>query len=431
MKISFFEKFYNWKYSSDINDELKNIKKLSSYDRDEFLQWQEAAKWKIAEHHFYNNNFYHTTTGDTLPSSWNDLPIMTRDIYQNNKVLDNSSTESLYINTTSGTTGAPLKFAKDYKTQARVWAAKKRFFNLHGISTGSKEARFYAMPKGCKNILIENIKDIILNRTRFNVFDMSEIIFDEWIKRFKKKDFEYAYGFTSAIVLFSRYLLEKSICLKQICPSIKVCIVTSEICTHEDKKIIEEAFGIKVVIEYGSKDVGLIGYECEEGNLHIPEENVYIELNDDNEILVTDLSNTAFPFIRYLLGDKVTISNNTCQCGSHNRIIETLDGRSNELIILPNNRSIPSLVFLIIMRTELENLGNLKEFVVHQTKKDSFVLNIATDIVISEVQKGHLHEVAKNYLQTEIKLMINQVDSIEREPSGKLKFFYSELESLL
>ena len=427
MKISFFEKFYNWKYSCDINDELKDIQRLSTYNKDEFLQWQETAKWKIVKHHFRNNNFYHNTVGESLPNSWNDLPIMTRSMYQKNENVLSSSTEALYINTTSGTTGTPLKFAKDYKTQARVWAAKKRFFNLHGISIGSKEARFYAMPKGCKNVLIENVKDMILNRIRFNVFDMSETIFDAWIKKFKEQDFEYVYGFTSAIVLFSRYLLKKDICLKQICPSIKVCMVTSEICTQEDTKIIEEAFGIRVVVEYGSKDVGLIGYECKEGSLHIPEENVYIELNDDNEVLITDLNNTAFPFIRYLLGDNVTISNKTCKCGSHNRIIETLDGRSNELIILPNNRLIPSLVFLIIMRTELENLGSLNEFVVRQKAIDSFVLNIVADTILSEVQKHHLHEVAQNYLQTEIKLIINQVDNIEREPSGKLKFFYSDI----
>jgi hypothetical protein len=57
-------------------------------------------------------------------------------------------------------------------------------------------------------------------------------------------------------------------------------IYTSETLYPAERVLIEETFGCKTVSEYSSVEVGTIAYECPEGNLHVCDEMVYLELVD-------------------------------------------------------------------------------------------------------------------------------------------------------
>jgi len=378
-----------------------------------------------------NNLFYHQLVGDTFPDKWEELPIVIKSELQTDaeKLLSKEfASNEIYSNNTSGSSGHPLKFTKDYYTQARVWAAKKYFFNLHGVDIGDKEARFFGIPKSLKANIVQRIKDVILNRYRFVIFEMSDEIFHEWVEKFKNTKFIYVYGYTSSIVLFSRYLIEHNITIKDLCPTLKVCIVTSETCTDEDKKIIENAFGIKVVKEYGTTEVGLLGYECPYGTMHIPEENVYIEENEHGEILVTDLFNKTFPFVRYKVGDMARIIESHCKCGSHNKVIAELMGRTNDVVVLPSGNISPGFTFYYISRALLESSGILKEFIIRQTALDTFEFDVVSDKPLEQSDIEELKKTAEEYLESGLKIVVNQVKKIERPASGKIKHFYSEID---
>lgn len=426
---SLFEQIYKWKHF-DIAKISNEIEKLSNLSPEEFTDWQDKKKWAMVQHHFENNPFYQQIIGAELPVKWSDLPVI------NKKDLQIELTElitrpcllkDLYVNNTSGSSGHPLRFVKDYYTQARVWAAKKLFFKLHGIDIGSKEAKFYGMPKSRKAHWIQRIKDFILNRKRFVIFDLSDHVFDQWIKVFEKTKFEYIYGYTSAIVLFSRYLISKNIVLTDRCPSLKTVMVTSESCSPEDKIIIKQACGIDARNEYGTADVGLIGYECQQGSIHIVEENIFVEINDANELLVTDLFNKAFPFIRYKIGDVAEFSGGLCSCGAHNRVINELQGRTNDVARLKSGKIVPGLTFYYISRALLESSGVLQEFIIRQTALDTFEFDVVSNAPLQPGDIKELKKTAEEYLEPGLNIIVNQLDKIERPASGKLKHFYSEL----
>jgi phenylacetate-CoA ligase len=61
------------------------------------------------------------------------------------------------------------------------------------------------------------------------------------------------------VLLF--YLLnfyKEKYCLTTICPTLKVCMVTSEMLFEDDKMLLEKQFGIPVVNEYGASELDLI-----------------------------------------------------------------------------------------------------------------------------------------------------------------------------
>ena len=428
--MSLFETIYRWRYGQDIEAIARELETLRRLPREEFLQWQEAKRWEIARYLYENNDFYRRHVGEKFPPRWEDLPIVEKRHLQgdfNELVSRPWRNGKIYTNNTSGSSGQPLKFTKDFYTQARVWAAKKLFFQMHGIDIESREARFYGIPKNWKSWQIQKLKDLILNRYRFIIFEMSDEIFNRWIERFKRDRFDYIYGYTSSIVLFCRHLIEQKIVLKDICPTLKVCIVTSEACTPEDKKVLEKATGIPVVKEYGTTDVGLIGYECAQGNMHISEDNVFVEVTEEGDLLITDLFNQSFPFIRYRVGDMGKIVNKDCPCGSSFGIIEKLLGRTNDVIRLPSGRFSPGFTFYYVSRALLESSGILKEFIIRQTALDTFEFDVVSDKPLGAKDIEELKKTAEEYLEPGLRIVVNQVDRIERPASGKIKHFYSEL----
>jgi len=427
--MSLFELIYKWRHY-DISKALSDIETVRNFPTKEFAVWQEKQRWEVASYLYNHNTFYRKFVGDVFPAKWEELPVVRKAELQSDpeKLLSSGfEPREIYINNTSGSSGHPLKFTKDYYTQARVWAAKKLFFNMHDIDIGDKEARFYGIPKNLKGHLTQRLKDLVLNRYRFVIFEMSDVIFKKWVEKFSRTKFDYIYGYTSSIVLFSRYLNEHNIVIKKICPSLKVCMVTSETCTPEDKKIIEQAFGVKVVQEYGTTDAGLLGYECSSGNMHIPEENVFVEVNESGELLVTDMFNKTFPFVRYKVGDMAEVEESKCSCGSHNRIISKLMGRTNDVIKLPSGSISPGFTFYYVSRSLLESSGVLKEFIIRQTALDTFVFDVVSDSPLQSADIEELKRTAEEYLEPGLNIIVNQVKQIERPVSGKIKHFYSVL----
>ena len=94
---------------------------------------------------------------------------------------------------------------------------------------------------------------------------------------------------------------------------------------HGIMKVIERDYGIRVREFYGTADVGIVAYHCEErSGMHVCEEAV-LEIADLNtghqlgpgevgRVVVTTLDAT-FPFVRYAPGDLSSWNDRPCACG--------------------------------------------------------------------------------------------------------------------
>ncbi|MBI89197.1 MAG: AMP-binding protein [Candidatus Marinimicrobia bacterium] len=402
----------------------KKIEALQKLSIKEKLKWQDAQKWKMARHHYKYNQNYKDKVGGNFPVKWEDLPIMEKNDYQQpieNLISKNYLKSKLYISNTSGSSGHPFFFAKNKEAHSLTWAyIQKRYKDL-GIGDYELEARFYGIPLEKKGYFKEILKDWIANRIRFPVFDLSDEVFAKFIILFKKKNFTYIYGYTNSIVLFSRYVIREGINFFDICPSLKKIIVTSEICTNEDRQIIKKAFGLPILSEYGASEFGYIGFQKSSNIWQVADDLVYVENDSHQNLLITDLHNKAFPFIRYRIGDIGKLFHND----SGNQYIENLQGRTNDSIILPSGKIAPGLTFYYISRSILEKSSVLKEFIIKQIEKDFFIFEVVSFKPIDDTLLLELQDNVDKYLEPGIRIKINRVDSISRPNSGKIKHFYS------
>ena len=72
-----------------------------------------------------------------------------------------------------------------------------------------------------------------------------------------------------------------------MCPSLKVCIITSEVLTIEDREILTLAFGIMIVNEYGVSEAGgIVAFENNQTDWILSCETQFIEIvNGDGNVV--------------------------------------------------------------------------------------------------------------------------------------------------
>ena len=390
---------------------------------------------EIVLYHMRHNLFYKQLLGNNVINKFEDLPIITKQTLQiplKQIISDTYQIGELFVSNTSGSSGHPFFFCKNKESHAITHAIIMKLYAQHGITTYDKQARFYGIPIKGWGKYKEKLKDFLCNRTRFHVFDLSDSQFRKYLHQFEKRKFGYIYGYTSAIVRFANFLLEHGIKLKEICPTLKCCVVTSEVCTIEDRNVIEKAFGVKVINEYGCSEVGLIAFEDKESVWRIVEEDIYIEIVDEygqvlpwgqeGRILLTSLSNKAMPIIRYEVGD-IGIIDET----DNGLILKKLSGRVSDIIRLPSGKIAGGLTFYYVARTILEHSDGIREFIVRQVTLDTFVFDMVMDRELTTREFGFLQHQLDEYLAPGLKLIINRVPRIDRPGSGKIKHFYSEL----
>jgi phenylacetate-CoA ligase len=401
----------------------------------EFHEWQLKQRDAILHHHLEKNIWYRTFIGSSS-KKWEDLPILQKTHLQQpieSLLTKPYSKENVYIGNTSGSSGHPFYYAKDKMCHALTWAEIKHLYALHDIGLNDRQARFYGIPLSGKSRIIEQVKDWVANRTRFPVFDLSDSTLEKWIEKFKNIQFIYLYGYTSSLVYFARYCLQQEICLKDICPSIRLCIVTSEVCTAEDRDILSKGFGVPVINEYGASEVGLIAFEYPDGDWKLCEELNYVEIVDENNkpvpsghvgrILLTSLFNEAFPIIRYEIGDLGVYKD----LSNGRKALLQLQGRLNDVVQLPSGKTSSGLTLYYVARSLLEKTDIIKEFIIVQTKIDTFQFQIHSKRTLNKDDKALLTEKLQQYLEPGLKLDIYEVDRIDRPGSGKIKHFYSKI----
>lgn len=395
--------------------------------------WQERQKWDVVDYHLNNNLFYKKLVG-YKPSTWTELPILKKSDLQGdfmNMIPSGLKVKDLYVSNTSGSSGHPFFFAKDKLSHALVWINVEDHYNKAGISINDKQARFYGVPLDKKTLLKERIKDRIANRYRFVVFNLEDKILDKWLRKFEKTQFKYLYGYTNSLLVFAKYLLQKNIILVNICKSIKGCIVTSELCMPEDRKLLEMAFGVKVYNEYGASELSVIGFMSEDV-WEVSDEVVMLEVVNENDNLVEDgtvgrlictlLHNKATPIIRYEVGDMAAIKKSNGRT-----YITTLAGRENEMAQLPSGKKVPGFTFYYVARSVLEKSDSIKEYRIIRSSNIDFEVQVVTNEPVSNTLEELVQHTFDKYLEPGLNVKIVKIEHIDRSGNGKFKHFISKI----
>lgn len=232
--------------------------------------------------------------------------------------------------------------------------------------------------------------------------------------------------------------------------SIAACQRTSLMCVYfrsaeplsdENRLLIQQAFGVPPRNNYGCSEGGVMGYECNHGQMHINADWIIFEPVDANHdpvpagqlsdrTLITNLANRVMPIIRYELGDRVTLLREKCDCGITLPLIK-VEGRTDEILRFksPSGGSIPVLP-LALWSVLKETLGVLR-FQAIQPAPDTLKIRLeAKHAEGNEAVWKRVYVNARNYLTQQGLGNVTIVRAEEppmRDPkSGKFRNVWAE-----
>ena len=352
-----------------------------------------------------------------------ELPILTKNILRENSNDFIDQSQKLSYRSTSGTTGSPLIFPKDKNALAYMDAMMHIAYSWHGIDIGDRQSRFWGSSVNIKGKGLQLLKDFLLNRKRLSAFNMTEtncVNFYNCLMRFKPK---YFYGYSNALFLFASNI--KSSKLDAMMLGVKIIIATGEVLFKHQRELIRDVFGCAVINEYGTTENGIIGFECEYGNMHIMP-TIYIEIVSKDEegygeILVTELNSRTLPFLRYKTGDRGRLLDVECQCGRPYQLIELFEGRIDSFIKCTNGKLVYDSILAYILK------DYALQFRANQKNVNTIDITIIPKIHLTEKNTNRIKNHLKKYVGEVMEINIIEVTSIPADPSGKKRYFVSQL----
>ncbi|MDB6007242.1 MAG: hypothetical protein JWR15_4229 [Prosthecobacter sp.] len=200
--------------------------------------------------------------------------------------------------------------------------------------------------------------------------------------------------------------------------------LTSEMLDAHTRRLLSQIFPNARLIEtYTSTEGGLIAWQCmHDARWHIAETNVLCEIVDDNNlpttdlghIVITDLTNTATPILRYRgLGDLARWESEPCPCGSSARSIRHIEGRSAAML---RTRS-GALVSPYAITNAIEEVPGLAQYQVVQKQPGMLEVRVIAE---SDTLNHRIKGAIEAALSTDTDLQITFVSQIA-PPAGSHK----------
>ncbi len=330
---------------------------------------------------------------------------------------------------TSGTTGEALQVAID----ADALKLEKAFTWLHrewgGFELGDPHAAFVGFsiisPKRTRPPYWA--LDRAENRLMFSLQHMSPAtmrLYGDALVCFQPRAI---YGYPTALYLMALWLREEGI--RSVRPS--AVFTASETLLPHYRAVMEEAFGCRVLDWYGATEFIANITQCEEGRYHVKQEYGVVELlGDDGEPAVagepgalvgTGLNNRAMPFFRYRVGDVAVAGSGVCPCGRAGRLVDSIVGRTEDVVVTPDGRYISRLDFIF------KTIQNVREAQLVQERVDHLRVRVVPRPGFGAADEEQIRANLRDRLGDAIRIQVERVDEIPRLPSGKFRYVISKV----
>lgn len=361
------------------------------------------------------------------------LPFLTKTIIRaNTDALKHTKAQGLTRFNTGGSSGEPLVFYIGNKRVSHDVAAKWRATRWWDVDIGDPEIVVWGSPiELSKQDHIKVWRDKLLRTQLLPAFEMSESKLDQFISTIRTIKPLMLFGYPSALTHIAKHAQKRGINMTDL--GIKVAFVTSERLYDEQRSIIGQVFGCKVANGYGARDAGFIAHECPAGNMHLTADDIVVEIVNEagqvqpagvvGEIVVTHLSTNDFPFIRYRTGDIAALGTHPCSCGRGLPLLQDIQGRSTDFVVAADGTVLHGLSLVYILR-DLPGVQSFK--VIQETRALTRVLLVA-DETFSDDSLALIQSGFKRRLGNEVAVVVDRVDQIAAEKSGKYRYIVSHV----
>lgn len=207
---------------------------------------------------------------------------------------------------------------------------------------------------------------------------------------------------------------------------------SSEVLTGEARALATRAWGQPPFEVYAATETGGIAAECSAHNgMHLFEDLVIAESVDldgqpvpdgttGDKLLVTPLFSRTLPLIRYEITDRVRISaRRTCPCGRTFRLVEAVEGRTDDVLRLPGTRGTTMSIHPLVFEHALDGLA-IAGWQVLQQERGLRVLiaRPRTELSLEQI-RATLTRALRDAGVAEIVIDVETVDDIPAGVGGK------------
>jgi phenylacetate-CoA ligase len=374
---------------------------------------------------FYREQAVFRAAAEGCPFRADELPMVDRQVAREHAAqIRRADVRHARLASTSGSTGAGLTFPVTREAIWQQWATWWRFRRWHGIERGEWCGYF-----GGRAIVPAARRRGPFWRVnvpgRQVLFSGSHLGADTWAAyatELERRRLAWLHGYPSMLALLASYMVEHHHTLGY---EVRWITTSAENLLPAQADLIARAFGVRPRQHYGMAEGVANASECPRGCLHVDEDFAFVEFvpdaNGGCRVIGTNLTNRAFPLIRYDVGDIAQVSGRSCECGRPGRIIDRLDGRREDYVVLPSGAMVGRLDHIF------KDQVHVREAQIYQATSTRVVLRLVCGRDFTSADEHALLSRARTWLGSELRIEVEHRESLPRTRSGKLRLVVSDV----
>jgi len=322
---------------------------------------------------------------------------------------------------TSGTTGAGLRFPVTRYAHQRQWAFWWRYRSWHGISRDEWCAVFggrTVVPPTYTNPPFWHVnqpgRSVLFSQYHLTP-ERAQLYLDE----IRRRDIHWIHGYPSSIAFLAQVGIELGYARRV--PIRWVTVGAENLLVHQ-RDAIERMFGVTPRQHYGLAEGVANISECPGGTLHVDEDYSLVEFlpredGSGHRIVGTSLDNAAIPFVRYDTGDIATLPDGggTCSCGRTGRVVETIDGRQEDYLVLSDGTKLGRVDHFF------KDAVHIREAQIVQKQPGQATIRIVRGNGYTRADEQALRREMDDRLAGRLSFEFEYATDIPRGPNGKLR----------
>ncbi len=356
------------------------------------------------------------------------LPILTkREVQEHYAELQSEAVHQKrrIIIHTSGTTGGGLRFATTLCAVQEQWATWWRYRRWHGLDLGTWCAYF----GGRSVVPLAQTRppfwryNVPGRQVLFSGYHMSPANLAHYVEELRRRRLPWLHGYPSLLALLAAYLLDSGAGLGY---QPRWITAAAENVLPQQADLIEQAFGSRLRQHYGMAEAVANISECPYGALHVDEDFAAVEFlpNPDGpgyKVIGTNFTNVATPLLRYDVQDLAALSDAICPCGRPGRVVEAIDGRKEDYIILKSGARLGRMDHIF------KDMVHIREAQIYQKEPGQIIIRIVPGSHYSESDEAALLSEARKRVGDDTDIIVEHVEGLQRSSTGKLRFVTSEV----
>lgn len=332
------------------------------------------------------------------------------------------------VGTTGGTSGKPLKIVQPQNRYVQSLAFWHKEMMAYGWNYHTRGViRNHKLPPDRVYSINPILKEVI-----FDAFRMTASYAKDVYNTLRRMKVCYLHAYPSAAYQFLKYCYNQNLDLSFL----KLCILTSEAVTSEQRYFIESQLRVPIYAMYGHSEKLVMAGTCPDCNsYHIEEQYGYWELvNEDNvliqteeikgEIVGTTFYNYYFPLIRYKTGDYTSYKEVHCFDGASGRGVCEIIGHWTRSVIYRADGSETSTTALNLHGEVYEHIDGLQYI---QKEKGELIVMIIPNALYSDQDESYLQKHFNDAMGVGARVVIQYVQNLIFGENGKFELLISHV----